>query len=230
MFPSPPLKFRTTGFPQYGFKWDVEHDLRHRTTYTCPKPMAFESVALSSMPCQLATNGPPIQRPFAQRRVVLSRHLKRYYGLICASRNLSPIYVLDDGSLLHSQFREGPHFLLHVYVDVPPSVPRRTKRMHLAVASPLVQAFAVSALAQHPHLHAVGSHVVASRGCKVRFMLRPIDWLALHRQGLLRSSFHLRSHLPKMSSMTTRAHSQFPRPDLHRQHMQLCGLQTDCTD
>ena len=41
MFPSPPLKFRTTGFPQYGFKWDVKHDLRHRTTYTCPKPRSL---------------------------------------------------------------------------------------------------------------------------------------------------------------------------------------------
>ena len=30
------LKFRTTGFPQYGFKWNVGHDLRHRTTYTHP--------------------------------------------------------------------------------------------------------------------------------------------------------------------------------------------------
>src|SRR5688500_20240062 len=34
VFPSPPLKFRTAGFPQYGFKRDVESDLRHRTTYT----------------------------------------------------------------------------------------------------------------------------------------------------------------------------------------------------
>jgi len=38
VFPSPPLKFRTAGFPQYGFKRDVESDLRHRTTYTHPKP------------------------------------------------------------------------------------------------------------------------------------------------------------------------------------------------
>jgi hypothetical protein len=43
VFPSPPLKFRTAGFPQYGFKRDVESDLRHRTTYTNPKP---ESSAL----------------------------------------------------------------------------------------------------------------------------------------------------------------------------------------
>src|SRR5271157_2613606 len=27
-FPLPPLKFRTAGFPQYGFKWTVNGDLR----------------------------------------------------------------------------------------------------------------------------------------------------------------------------------------------------------
>ena len=27
-FPLPPLKFRTAGFPQYGFKWTVSGDLR----------------------------------------------------------------------------------------------------------------------------------------------------------------------------------------------------------
>lgn len=75
-----------------------------------------------------------------------------------------------------------------------------------------------------------GSHAVVSRGCKVRLMLRPADLLALHRQGLLLSSFHLRSHLPEMSSMTTRVHSQFPRPDLHRQHAQHCGLRRTLTD
>ena len=25
MFPPPPLKFRTAGFPQYGFKLDISH-------------------------------------------------------------------------------------------------------------------------------------------------------------------------------------------------------------
>ena len=65
------------------------------------------------------------------------------------------------------------------------------------------------------------------RGCKVRFMLRPAGWLALHRQGLLPSSFHLRGHPLEMSNMTTRVNSQFPRPDLHRQHTQRYGLQAE---
>jgi hypothetical protein len=88
--------------------------------------------------------------------------------------------ILDDESLPYGQLREGPHFIPRVCVSVPPSVPRWTEWVHLAVASPLAQAFAVSALAQHPLLRAVSSHAVAFRGCKVRFMLRPVDWLALH--------------------------------------------------
>ena len=65
------------------------------------------------------------------------------------------------------------------------------------------------------------------RGCKVRLMLRPDNLFTLHRQGFLRSSFHLRSRLQKMSNMTTWADSQFPRPDSHRQHTQRCGLRTE---
>ena len=40
MFPSPPLKFRTAGFPKYGFKLVVGCDLRpfSITPYTHPKP------------------------------------------------------------------------------------------------------------------------------------------------------------------------------------------------
>ena len=65
---------------------------------------------------------------------------------------------------------------------------------------------------------------VRFRGGKVRFMLRPGKLLALHRQGLLRSSFHPTSHLLEMSSITTRVNSQFPRPDSHRLDTQHYGL------
>ena len=57
--------------------------------------------------------------------------------------------------------------------------------------------------------------------------LRPGGLLALHRQGLLRSSFHLMSHLYKVSNITTRANSQFPWLDLHQQGMRPYGLRTD---
>src|ERR1019366_8722682 len=54
------------------------------------------------------------------------------------------------------------------------------------------------------------------RGCRVRIKLRPGKLLALHRQGLVHSSFRSGSRLPETSNMTTRAYSQFPRPDFHR--------------
>ncbi len=70
----------------------------------------------------------------------------------------------------------------------------------------------------------VGSRVVASRGCRVRFMLRPGALLALHRPGLLHSSFRPVGHPSGASSITTWANNQFPRPDLHRLDTQPCGL------
>jgi hypothetical protein len=67
--------------------------------------------------------------------------------------------------------REAPQFTLHDYFPVPPSIPRRTRRLLLAVASPSMVAFAVIGAARHPHY--------CFRGCKVRFMLRPGELLAL---------------------------------------------------
>jgi hypothetical protein len=92
---------------------------------------------------------PPVQRPLARQRVVLSRRVTAYYGLICASPHLPPIYGLDDGSLHHADEERVPN-LLHVSgLTVPPSVPRRTERLRSAVASPLALAFALSAGARH---------------------------------------------------------------------------------
>jgi hypothetical protein len=92
VFPSPPLKFRTSGFPQYGFKLDVEHDLRPEGLIRAPS-----RVLVPCGPCGQAIgfgpHGAPVQRPFARRRVMLSHPLKRYYGLIRATRDLLPTYV-----------------------------------------------------------------------------------------------------------------------------------------
>ena len=58
-------------------------------------------------------------------------------------------------------------------------------------------------------------------------MLRPEELLALHHPGRLHPSFYLPSHLQEASNMTTRANSQFPRPDFHRQDKQPYGPATD---
>jgi len=64
------------------------------------------------------------------------------------------------------------------------------------------------------------------RGCNSSaLMLRPGSLLALHRQGRFTfRAFHPMSHLTGTSNITTRANSQFPRPDLHRQDKQPCWL------
>ncbi len=43
-FPLPPLKFRTAGFPQYGFKWTVNGDLRRRPRFKCRPHTPRDSV------------------------------------------------------------------------------------------------------------------------------------------------------------------------------------------
>ena len=63
VFPSPPLKFRTLGFPQYGFKRRVGRDLR-LTTYTRPKPSVAGPMALAGKRSSLLTVASPSRGPW----------------------------------------------------------------------------------------------------------------------------------------------------------------------
>jgi hypothetical protein len=129
------------------------------------------------------------------------------------------------------QLREGPHFIPRVCVSVPPSVPRWTERVQLAVASPLVQAFTISVLVRHPRLRARRfSRGSCFEAAKFASCYGPLTGSPFTDKDFYARAFTPRSRLPRMSSMTTRAHSQFPRPDLHRQHTQRCGLQTEARD
>ena len=73
----------------------------------------------------------PVQRPLARQRVMLSRRVQAYYGLMCASRRLPPIYGLDHGPLPYGSVRAAgervPHLLCLSIPFVPPSVPRRSE-------------------------------------------------------------------------------------------------------
>ena len=95
----------------------------------------------------------PVQRPLAPRRVLLSRRLFAYYGLIRASAILPSAYLLRPAGLfpLSVGMPEGPHFPLRVCSFVPPSVPRRTSRLHSAVAWPRILTFALFVQARPPH-------------------------------------------------------------------------------
>jgi hypothetical protein len=81
----------------------------------------------------------PIQRPLALQRVMLSRRVIAYYGLIRNSQPLPSIYVLYNGSLPYGLVWAGierlPNLLRMSLSSVPPSVPRRTGRLPVTVPS-----------------------------------------------------------------------------------------------
>ena len=79
---------------------------------------------------------------------MLSRQVNAYYDLICASRSHPIAYGFATGSsnpgACLGREREGPQFELVRLFVVPSPVPRWTGRLHMAVASPTVIAFANS--------------------------------------------------------------------------------------
>ncbi len=138
----------------------------------------------------------PVQRPLARQRVMLSRRVIAYYGLIRNSRPLPSIYGLYDGSLPYGLVWAGierlPNLLRMSFPSVPPSVPRRAKWLHTAVTSPSVIAFAQSAQTRHPQPHARRfSRGKRNEAAKFALCYGPVELLALHRQGRLLSSFRL---------------------------------------
>ena len=138
----------------------------------------------------------PVQRPLAHQRVMLSPQVIAYYGLIRNSQPLPSIYGLYDGSLPYGLVWAGierlPNLLRVSLPSVPPSVPRRTRWLHMVVSSPSVVAFAISAQARHPHAHARRfSRGKRNEAARFASCYGPEELLTLHRQGLLLSSFHL---------------------------------------
>ena len=171
MFPSPPLKFRTAGFPQYGFKRDVECDLRPNRLIRTPSRAytLWPSTGNASGPLAMAlpSRGPWLGSglccPAASSLTMASSEP------LAAS---SPTYVSSPGLCSPARSERSPIYSARVCHVVPPSVPRWTERVHPAVASPLASLRHLRK-ARHPHFPHAGSHAVAFRGCKVRFMLRP---------------------------------------------------------
>ena len=64
------------------------------------------------------------------------------------------MYSLSSHPTPRAGRREGPQFTRCTFSCVPSPVPRWTERLHLAVASPPVLAFANSVVARHPQDHA----------------------------------------------------------------------------
>lgn len=163
----------------------------------------------------------PVQRSLAPQRVMLSRRINAYYDLIRASLPLPPVYELSSGSLPVGLLRAGeekvPNLSCLSFPIVPSSVPRRL--------SDCLRLLLHRSLWPPPSLHKVGVRVSTLAGpmrglrheaAKFASCYGPMELLALHRQGHLHSSFHLLGHPSGVSSITTRANNQFPRPDFHR--------------
>ena len=64
-----------------------------------------------------------VQRPLARRRVLLSRRVIAYYGLIRASRALLPTYEFVDRSLLPPAARGSPLYSACLYPSCHPWTP-----------------------------------------------------------------------------------------------------------
>jgi hypothetical protein len=138
----------------------------------------------------------PVQRPLARQWVMLSPRVIAYYGLIRNSRPLPSIYGLYDGSLPYGHVWAGierlPNLLRMPLSTVPPSGPRRVRRLPMAVPSPSALAFALSARARHSQPHARRfSRGLCNEASKFALCYGPVELLALHQQGRLLSSFRL---------------------------------------
>jgi len=132
---------------------------------------------------------------------------------------LAALWIICDkpapDGLLWAGCQRVPTLLCWSVPFVPSSVPRRTERVLLAVASPPTLAFAFLAQARHPlRHHRRFSGDRRHEAAKFTLCYGPKRLLAPHRPGRLRSSFHLPSHLQEMSSITTRANQPIPATGL----------------
>ena len=159
VFPRPSLKFRTAGFPQYGFKREVRRDLRRGRPGLYVTPV-----------CLWETCGPCGQEIGSPSHTLSSRGPWLADRLYCPARSLLTMASSEPlvanprliffvrGSLRR---RVGPQFKLSVCSCMPPPVPRWIGQVHSTVASLSASVFAKSAVARHPRWSThVGSRVV----------------------------------------------------------------------
>ena len=133
VFPAPPLKFRTAGFPQYGFKREVDADLREKKNiYTTPKSARPTPVAPKGMSVGIGPVDALVQRPLAHHPVMLSGWINAYYGLIRATRlqlgtlfsssakspggERVPTFVCASFQSCHLQYPGGPNRCLWLFL------------------------------------------------------------------------------------------------------------------
>jgi hypothetical protein len=162
-FPAPSLKFRTSGFPQYGFKRVFSHDLRSceawgkrevhmlhtRTNLYLAKAAVsgscgrFRHVKRS----RIAPSADPSRGPWLAGGLCCpagSRLTTASSATLAASRRL--IFFVPRVFALRPRMgwrRELPQFTLRVCSFVPPPLPRGSGRLHATAPSPPALAFAL---------------------------------------------------------------------------------------
>jgi hypothetical protein len=123
-----------------------------------------------------SNSSPSIQRPLARHRVLLSRRVVAYYGLIRASAFLPATYGFAAGSASPKELglgweSRGSPIYSEGLGSRAASLTPVARRVRVAVASPPVSAFTRLLKVRRPHW--------SFRGCRVHFKLRPASWLAL---------------------------------------------------
>ena len=143
-FPSPPLKFRTAGFPQYGFKPVVGGNLRPRAglyAAQASSALAHNSPSGNRRTASASRRDPskrtgPEALGSASGCSVPSRHrlLWPHPRLWASPAGLS----FPPAGLCRSRDPEIPQFKLHVFRSVPSPIPRRARWPSTVVLPPVV--------------------------------------------------------------------------------------------
>ena len=204
VFSPPSLKFRTAGFPQYGFKREVRRDLRrgNTPTYTrrkCErgKPVVLADMTAAAVPTRSRPEalGSPTGYVVRSDLGLLWPHPSHSWpprDLCIRSRSTSggewvPNLSCPSVRACHPQYPGGSDRSLRLT----PSCPRWPS----------------------PNLSWLGIHMLSARwfsrelrneAVSGSLALRPARWLALHQQGRLRLSFRRPGHPEPTSVMTTR--------------------------
>jgi hypothetical protein len=174
----------------------------------------------------------PVQRPLARRRkaspsvrVILSRRVVAYYGLIRDSRPLPPTYGFRR-RVFASRPRPGGSLLYSACPSVRAVCRTPADRVVKAASNatrdslrPFVRGSA-SAVSMQKSVHAWSCNEAA----QFALCCGPDRRWPCTDTGRLLSSFHPMSYLAGTSSMTTRRNSQLPWPDFHRLDKQPCRL------
>ena len=135
---------------------------------------------------------------------MLSAQINAYYGHIRDSAPPETVYVLSSSVEAELQDAEVPQFTLCICPIVPSSVPRRIQWLLWTV--PFTNDLRLHLL-RRGSASAYPCTSILTRSCNEAdsgsLSLRPDGLLALHRQGLLLSSFRPRSRLHRTSNITT---------------------------